>query len=58
MLKDQGLPLDFWDKAAVTGAYIQNRIMNRPTAGEKTFSPYKAFYGQAPTIDHFRRFSC
>ena len=58
MLKDQGLPLDFWDEAAVTGAYVRNRIMNGPTAGEKTFSPYEAFYGQAPIIDHFRRFGC
>ena len=24
MLKDQNLPIEFWDKAAVSGAYIQN----------------------------------
>jgi hypothetical protein len=58
MLKGQGLPLEFWDEAAVTGAYVRNRIMNGPRAGEKTFSPYEAFNGQAPTIDHFRRFGC
>jgi Reverse transcriptase (RNA-dependent DNA polymerase)/gag-polypeptide of LTR copia-type len=58
MLKDQGLPLEFWDEAAMTGAYVRNRIMNGPRAGDKTFSPYEAFYGQAPTIDHFRRFGC
>ena len=58
MLKDQGLPLEFWDEAAMTGAYVRNRIMNGPRAGDKVFSPYEAFYGQAPTIDHFRRFGC
>jgi len=58
MLKGQGLPLEFWDEAAVTGAYVRNRIMNGPRAGDKVFSPYEAFYGQAPTIDHFRRFGC
>jgi hypothetical protein len=58
MLKDQGLPLEFWDEAATTGAYVRNRIMNGPRAGDKVFSPYEAFYGQAPAIDHFRRFGC
>jgi hypothetical protein len=58
MLKGQGLPLEFWDEAAVTGAYVRNRIMNGPKAGDKIFSPYEAFYGQAPTIDHFRKFGC
>jgi hypothetical protein len=53
MLKDQGLLLEFWDKAAITGAYVQNRIMNRLRVGDKVFSLYKAFYRQAPTIDHF-----
>jgi hypothetical protein len=32
--------------------------MNGPKAGNKTFSPYEAFYRQAPTIDHFRKFGC
>lgn len=58
MLKDQGLPLEFWDEAAMTGAYVRNRIMNGPRVGDKVFSPYEAFYGQAPKIDHFRRFGC
>ena len=58
MLKDQGLPLEFWDEATMTGAYVQNRIMNGPRVGDKVFSLYKAFYGQAPTIDHLRRFGC
>ena len=58
MLKDQNLPLEFWDEAAVSGAYVRNRIMNGPKAGDKIFSPYEAFYGQPATIDHFRRFGC
>jgi hypothetical protein len=35
MLKGQGLPLEFWDEAASTGAYVRNRIMNGPTSGAK-----------------------
>jgi hypothetical protein len=58
MLKDQGLPLEFWDEAVTTGAYVRNRIINGLRAGDKVFSPYEAFYGQAPAIDHFRRFGC
>jgi hypothetical protein len=58
MLKDQGLLLEFWDEAAMTGAYVQNRIMNRLRVGDKVFSLYEAFYRQAPTIDHFWRFGC
>jgi hypothetical protein len=30
ILKGQGLPLEFWDEAAVTGAYIRNCIINGP----------------------------
>ena len=35
MLKGQQLPLEFWDEAALTGAYIRNRVMDGPAAGEK-----------------------
>ena len=58
MLKGQGLPLEFWDEAAVTGAYVRNRIMNGPRADDKIFSPHEAFYGQTPEINHFRKFGC
>jgi hypothetical protein len=58
MLKGQGLPLEFWDEVASTGAYVRNRIMNGPTSGDKTFSPYEAYYSEVPKIDHFRKFGC
>ena len=58
MLKGQQLPLEFWDEAALTGAYIRNRIMDGPTTGDKVFSPYEAFYREAPIISHFRKFRC
>jgi hypothetical protein len=50
MLKDQNLPLEFWDEAAVSGTYVRNRIMNGPKAGDKIFSPYEAFYGPFPEV--------
>src|ERR1700722_11231706 len=58
MLKAQGLPLEFWDEATATGAYVRNRIMNGPTAGDRIFTPYEAFYGEIPVIDHFPTFGC
>jgi Reverse transcriptase (RNA-dependent DNA polymerase) len=58
MLKGQGLPLEFWDEAVSTGAYVRNRIMNGPISGDKTFTPYEAYYGEMPKIDHFRKFGC
>jgi hypothetical protein len=58
MLKDQNLPLEFWDEVVVSRAYVRNRIMNGPKASNKIFSPYEAFYRQPTTIDYFRRFGC
>ena len=58
MLKGQGLPLEFWDEAVSTGAYVRNRIMNGPISGDKTFTPYEAYYSEMPKIDHFRKFGC
>ena len=34
ILKAQGLPLEFWDKAIVTRVYIRNYIINRLTIGD------------------------
>jgi hypothetical protein len=58
MLKDQNLPIEFWDEAVVSRAYVRNWIINGPKAGDKIFSPYEAFYGQPTTINHFWRFGC
>ena len=56
MLKGQGLLLEFWDEAALTGAYIQNRIINGLISSDKIFSLYKAYYSEIPKIDYFRKF--
>ena len=58
MLKGQGLPLEFWDEAATASAYVRNRIMNGPSVEDRIFSPYEAFYGHMPSINHLRKFGC
>ena len=58
MLKGQGLPLEFWDEAATAGAYVRNRIMNGPSVEDRIFSPYEAFYGHMPSINHLWKFGC
>jgi hypothetical protein len=56
MLKDQNLPLEFWDEVVVSGAYVRNRIINGLKAGDKIFSLYEVFYRQPAIIDYFQRF--
>jgi hypothetical protein len=58
MLKDSGLPVEFWDKAIETDAYLRNRIASGPTIEGKKTSPEEAFTGKTPSIDHIRVWGC
>ncbi|KAF7567667.1 hypothetical protein PtrM4_142580 [Pyrenophora tritici-repentis] len=54
MLKDAGLPIEFWDEAVEADAYLRNRTSTGPTIDEKQVSPEEAFTGRTPSIDHIR----
>ena len=58
MLKDLGLPLEFWDRAIVADAYLRNRTATVPVADDKLTSPEEAWTGEVLSIDHVRVWGC
>jgi hypothetical protein len=54
MLKDAGLPIEFWDEAVEADTYMRNRTDTGPTIDGKRISPEEAFTGKMPSIDHIR----
>ena len=54
MLKEAGLPLEFWDEAVETEAYIRNRTATGPSISNCVTSPQEAWSGKIPSIDHIR----
>jgi hypothetical protein len=55
LLKSQ-VPSPFWAEALNTAVKIRNRL---PTSSLKgNISPHQAWFGNAPTLDHFRQFGC
>lgn len=55
MLKNVGLPTEFWGEAVTTAVYLENRT---PMASLKFKSPFELWNGVAPTYDHLRTFGC
>ncbi|KAI0997030.1 hypothetical protein K3495_g11153 [Podosphaera aphanis] len=66
MLKEAGLPVEFWDEAARTHIYMANRVKPGPTTtkiinGEyvsKQVSSEEAWTDKPITVRHFRVFGC
>ena len=58
LLKDSGLPAEFWVEACQAGIYIRNRTSNGPVINNHLVSPYEAFTGRTPNIDHIRVWGC
>jgi hypothetical protein len=58
LLKDSGLPAEFWVEACQAGIYIRNRTSNGPVINDHLVSPYEAFTGRVPNIDHIRVWGC
>ena len=55
MLSDAKLPHRFWAEALSTAAYLLNRS---PTTAVKGMTPYEAWTGEKPQVDHLRAFGC
>lgn len=55
MLAYAKLPQKFWAEALSTALYLRNRS---PTKSVKGMSPFEAWTGEKPKIDHLRIFGC
>ena len=54
MLKEAGLPIEFWDEAVEYDAYVRNRTDTGPVIDGSVVSPHEAYTGETPSIDHLR----
>ena len=55
LLKSMGMPARFWGEAVTTAVYLLNRA---PTKSVKGMTPYEAWHGRKPTVQHMRTFGC
>lgn len=58
MLKDSGLPNEFWPEAAQADVYLRNRTAIGPEVDGRAMSPEEAYTGKIPSIDHVRTWGC
>ncbi|KAK1670120.1 hypothetical protein QYE76_058279 [Lolium multiflorum] len=55
MMESKGLPGKFWGEAVNTAVYLLNRAPTRSMVGG---TPYEAWYGRKPSVDHLSTFGC
>jgi hypothetical protein len=55
MLKAKGMPSCFWGEAVTTAVYVLNRAHTHSVDGK---TPYEAWYGKRPAVEHLRVFGC
>ena len=55
MIRAKNFPKWLWPEAVATAVYIQNRT---PTKSVKDKTPYEAWYGKKPSVEHFKVFEC
>ena len=55
MLGDSRLPKRFWAEALATAAYLRNRS---PTKALASMTPYEAWTGERPQVQHLKVFGC
>ena len=55
MLVDSRLPHKFWAEALSMAAYLTNRS---PTKSLDGMTPFEAWYGKKPNVNHLRVFGC
>jgi hypothetical protein len=52
-MKSKGLPAYFWGEAVTTTVYLLNRSPTRSVEGR---TPYEAWHGHKPSVEHLRTF--
>jgi len=48
------VPDELWAELAITAAYLRNRLPTRANYNRGNISPYEAWHGNQPSIDHLR----
>jgi hypothetical protein len=54
LLKQRRMPAEFWGRGMVTTVYLQNQLPTKSLIGR---TPYEAWHGWKPTVNHLRVFS-
>ena len=52
------LPEALWAEALRTACHVRNRIVSGLPRSDKPTTPFKAYYGQKPEVQHMRPFGC
>jgi hypothetical protein len=55
LLKSRAMPTTFWGEAVATVVYLWNRA---PTKSLNSITPYEAWHGHRPDVQHLRMFGC
>ena len=55
MFLDVNILKSYWAEAVSTAASLKNRCPTKAVQGK---TPYEAWYGQKPSVDHLRVFGC
>jgi hypothetical protein len=55
LLNQRRMPAEFWGEVVVTAVYLQNRLPTKSLAGR---TPYEAWHGRKPVVNHLRVFGC
>jgi hypothetical protein len=55
LLKQRRMLTEFWGEAMVTTVYLQNRLPTKSLTGH---TPYEAWHGWKPTVNHLCVFGC
>jgi transposase InsO family protein len=55
MMKSKGIPGRFWGETVSTAVYLLNRAPTKSVVG---MTPYEAWYGRKPLVDHLCTFGC
>lgn len=55
MMKAKKMPNYFWGEAVTTAVYVLNRAYTSSVDGR---TPYEAWHGKKPTVEHLRVFGC
>ena len=58
LLKDSGMPNEFWPEALQAAIYVLDRTATGPEIDGQVITPEEAWTGMKPSIDHIRVWGC